>query len=150
MEQINIPEALKVEIDFQRPGIPYAAQVLHPLLFKDGDNYCCILGPNLQEGVAGLGKTPEQAIQDWDKNLTQRIKLMGMDDGLAKEVKELLQKDAAERQTVEQNRRHPSRQLPATVTQDRPERNEQGVPADHLHGRRNTADQSNADGSEYR
>jgi hypothetical protein len=28
---------------------------------KDGDQWCCLCGPNLQEGIAGFGDTPDLA-----------------------------------------------------------------------------------------
>ena len=36
--------------------------------YKDGNMWCYLLGENLQEGVAGFGKTPYQAMQDFNKN----------------------------------------------------------------------------------
>ena len=34
--------------------------------FKDGDQWCVLLGDNLQSGIAGFGKTPEKAIFDFN------------------------------------------------------------------------------------
>ena len=31
-------------------------------IFPDGDMWCALIGPDLQEGVAGFGTTPEQAL----------------------------------------------------------------------------------------
>jgi hypothetical protein len=31
-------------------------------LFKDGDKWCCLMGPNIQEGIAGFGATQDEAI----------------------------------------------------------------------------------------
>ena len=42
---------------------------LNPRLFKDGDQWCCLLGENIQEGVAGFGDTPHKAIMQWNHNL---------------------------------------------------------------------------------
>jgi len=41
---------------------------LRPRLFPDGDSWCALYGKNLQEGVAGFGKTPEGAMADFDHN----------------------------------------------------------------------------------
>lgn len=35
-----------------------------PRVFIDGDAWCALVGENLQEGVAGFGNTPEEAIED--------------------------------------------------------------------------------------
>jgi hypothetical protein len=38
--------------------------------FKDGDNWCVLLGTNIQEGIAGFGDTPLRAIRDFNKHFT--------------------------------------------------------------------------------
>jgi len=34
--------------------------------FKDGDEWCVLLGDNIQDGIAGFGKTPLNAILDFN------------------------------------------------------------------------------------
>lgn len=46
----------------QRPCV-----VFKPALTKDGDEWCALFGINLQEGVAGFGKTPSEAMHAFDK-----------------------------------------------------------------------------------
>ena len=41
--------------------------ILRPRLFIDGNRWCALYGENLQKGVAGFGKTPALAFQDFDK-----------------------------------------------------------------------------------
>jgi hypothetical protein len=36
--------------------------------FKDGDQWCYLLGENLQEGISGFGHTPFQAAQEFECN----------------------------------------------------------------------------------
>jgi hypothetical protein len=38
-----------------------------PRVFKDGDQWCALLGENLMEGVCGFGDTPELACVAFDK-----------------------------------------------------------------------------------
>jgi hypothetical protein len=38
---------------------------LQPKLSKDGDQFCFLYGENLQEGIAGFGKTPMEAASDF-------------------------------------------------------------------------------------
>jgi hypothetical protein len=39
-------------------------ETLNPIkLFPDGDQWCALLGENLQEGVCGFGSTPIEALQ---------------------------------------------------------------------------------------
>ena len=39
-------------------------------LFPDGDQWCALYGPDLQEGRGGFGDTPEDAIADLQKSIT--------------------------------------------------------------------------------
>lgn len=41
-------------------------EALRPRISKDGDQWCVLYGENLQEGVAGFGNTPMEAIQDFN------------------------------------------------------------------------------------
>jgi hypothetical protein len=40
--------------------------VFRPTLSADGDMWCALLGDNLQIGVAGFGKTPAEAMTNFD------------------------------------------------------------------------------------
>jgi hypothetical protein len=40
--------------------------MLKPKLQRDGDQWCVLFGRNLQEGIAGFGSTPHEAIMDWN------------------------------------------------------------------------------------
>lgn len=150
MEQIIAPEEMKVKINFQKPGIPYTANLLQPVVFKDGENYCCALGANLQEGIFGLGETPEQAIQDWDNNLTKRIEISVVDDHIIAAVKDVLKKDAEENQTSDQDISRSNPQVSPPLAPGGQQGSEGSVVVDRPASRRNTTDQSNVDGSEYR
>jgi hypothetical protein len=41
---------------------------LKPKLSKDGNMWCFLYGENSQEGIAGFGETPHEAMVDFDKN----------------------------------------------------------------------------------
>jgi hypothetical protein len=41
-------------------------KMLNPTLTKDGNQWCCLLGADLQVGIAGFGDTPYLAILDWN------------------------------------------------------------------------------------
>ena len=38
-------------------------------VYKDGDKFYALMGEDVQEGVAGVGNTPEQALQNFLDNL---------------------------------------------------------------------------------
>lgn len=42
--------------------------MLRPRIFKDGDKWCVLYGDNIQDGVAGFGDTPHEAVIDWENN----------------------------------------------------------------------------------
>lgn len=44
-----------------RPSVLY-----RPRVFRDGDMYCCLYGENLQEGLAAFGRTPSEAVDNFD------------------------------------------------------------------------------------
>ena len=40
--------------------------LLKPKLYQDGNQWCCLYGENIQEGITGFGDTPHLAILDWN------------------------------------------------------------------------------------
>ncbi|MRI57747.1 hypothetical protein D8770_28205, partial [Methylobacterium sp. DB1607] len=44
-----------------------------PRVFKDGDAWCCLLGENLQDGIAGFGNTPDAALRNFRERLTGNL-----------------------------------------------------------------------------
>ena len=49
--------------EFCRPSVLFS-----PTLSIDGNQWCALYGDNLQDGVAGFGKSPAEAMEDFDKN----------------------------------------------------------------------------------
>jgi hypothetical protein len=48
-------------------------QMLKPKLYKDGNQWCVLLGKNIQEGVCGFGDSPYLAILAFNKAMTTTI-----------------------------------------------------------------------------
>lgn len=48
--------------EMARPSV-----LFKPTLSADGNMWCALLGENLQEGVAGFGKTPSEAMTAFDQ-----------------------------------------------------------------------------------
>ncbi|WEM01112.1 MULTISPECIES: hypothetical protein [Delftia] len=46
----------------QRPAV-----LFRPALSVDGNQWCALYGDNLQDGVAGFGNTPAEAMTDFDR-----------------------------------------------------------------------------------
>ena len=54
--------------DLLRPSTLYK-----PRLFVDGDHWCALYGDDLQNGVAGFGKSPDLAYKDFDRNWLKKL-----------------------------------------------------------------------------
>ncbi|HKO82006.1 MAG TPA: hypothetical protein VJU78_16480 [Chitinophagaceae bacterium] len=67
MEEINVTNEMKVEINYSYEYLPTSVKNLHPLLFRNGKSYRCALGPDQQLSIVGYGETPEAALYTWDK-----------------------------------------------------------------------------------
>ena len=58
-------------VEWRRPSV-----IFRPSLFLIGTDYCALYGKGLQTGCAGFGKTPDEAMRDFDKNWeTQTVKM---------------------------------------------------------------------------
>jgi hypothetical protein len=73
MKQMDVPAEMKIEMNYEDADLPEAVKTLKPLVFKDGDSFCCLLGPDPQEGVFGCGPTQQEALNDWEANMRKRI-----------------------------------------------------------------------------
>lgn len=48
---------------YERPSV-----LMRPKISIDGNQWCALYGDNLQDGVAGFGSTPADAMWDFDRN----------------------------------------------------------------------------------
>ncbi len=39
--------------------------IIKPKLYKDGNQWCCLYGEDIMEGIVGFGETPYKAVWDW-------------------------------------------------------------------------------------
>jgi hypothetical protein len=47
--------------------------MLNPKMYPDGNQWCCLLGEDLQVGIAGFGDSPDEASRDFDKEWIKPI-----------------------------------------------------------------------------
>jgi hypothetical protein len=73
MEQMKINPVDQVFIDYESETIPQSVYVFRPVVYEDGNAYCCILGPDREAGVFGSGTTPKDAMEDWEKHVRELI-----------------------------------------------------------------------------
>ena len=67
MEEVNVTNEMKVEINYSYDYLPSSVKNLHPLLFRNDKSYRCVLDPDQQVSIVGYGETPEAALYAWDK-----------------------------------------------------------------------------------
>ena len=70
---INLPAYVMNEIYAWSTELRRPCYMLRPRLSIDGDMWCALYGDNLQDGVAGFGKSPDLAYWDFDKNWVARL-----------------------------------------------------------------------------
>lgn len=69
MIQMTIDPKLIVNFDLTKPEVNRTLKNLQPMVYRDGDQYNCLLGPDLEQGILGVGVTPDAAILQWEANL---------------------------------------------------------------------------------
>lgn len=94
MEQMPVDPALKIDIDYDHWPLTSATQQLQPVVFRDSEVFCCLLGPDLKTGIVGRGDTPYQAVTAWEQNLHDRLAGSTADDDIATFVRNTLNIDA--------------------------------------------------------
>ena len=50
-------------MEYERPSV-----VFRPKVYKDGDQWCVLLGDNIQEGLSAFGDTVSKAMHQFDVN----------------------------------------------------------------------------------
>ena len=69
MRQMNATGLPVIAIDLDAPDVPESVRDFHPILFKDGNEFRCILGPDAETGVLGRGQTAAEAMADFDQKV---------------------------------------------------------------------------------
>lgn len=63
--------AIEAANEHARPSV-----VFRPIIQRDGDHWCALLGENLQTGVAAFGKSPAEAMWEFDKAWHEKLGAM--------------------------------------------------------------------------
>lgn len=61
-------EMAKAAIDDAAQAASRPSVLYRPSLSIDGNQWCALYGENLQDGVAGFGSSPANAMADFDRN----------------------------------------------------------------------------------
>jgi hypothetical protein len=67
-----IPEDI-IEINYSGSDFPSSFRAFKPILFKSGQLYCCLLGPNMLEGIFAMGFTVDAVISQWNVEFKKRL-----------------------------------------------------------------------------
>ena len=86
MQQLDVPDEMKVSVDYGDMQIPVSAKKIKPLVYKDGDSICVVLGPDPQEGIFGCGSNTNAALKDWDTHLKDYLKSYKEDDEITRYI----------------------------------------------------------------
>lgn len=68
-EQGVLNAQMNTELLRQQPSVLY-----RPRIFVDGTKWCALYGDNLQDGVAGFGDSPAEAMDEFNSNWHAKIK----------------------------------------------------------------------------
>ena len=55
--------------EYERPSV-----LFRPRIYVDGDKWCALYGDNLQDGAAGFGGSPAEAMLDFDATWFAKLK----------------------------------------------------------------------------
>ena len=90
MQQIVIHEELIVPLDYESEKVHGYVRQFKPTLYRDGDSFVCVLGPDAEQGIYGQGATEDEAIQNWETEFKERLKSKGDNDLVAQYIKDTL------------------------------------------------------------
>ncbi|MBO9660661.1 MAG: hypothetical protein J7527_17700, partial [Chitinophagaceae bacterium] len=90
MKQMEIPQELVIELDYDSPLTPKEVKQFRPVLFEEDDHYCCLLGPDLEYAVIGRGATEDEAIDQWVIDCKSRLESTNQDDKVLQYMKDIL------------------------------------------------------------
>lgn len=90
MNQTHVTTGNPVRLDFRKEDLPISVKLFRPQLFQDGQGYFCLLGPDPDIGISGYGNTREEALNDWDMHLKERIRVRDLDDEVTQYALQIL------------------------------------------------------------
>jgi hypothetical protein len=90
MQQIVIDEDLIVPLNYESKELPGSIRQFKPTLYKEGDAFVCVLGPDVEQAIYGRGATEDEALQNWEADFKDRLKSKGDNDVVAQYIKDTL------------------------------------------------------------
>lgn len=90
MQQIVINEDLIVPLDYKSLELSSAVRQFKPTLYKEGDSFVCVLGPDAEQAIYGRGATEDEALENWEEDFNDRLKSKGENDTIAQYIRDTL------------------------------------------------------------
>ena len=66
------------------------AEILKPVIFWDGTQYCCLLGPDDTQGLMTTADSPVNVLNAWNDALLTRLLIGNKNDFIVKHVKSVI------------------------------------------------------------
>lgn len=90
MKQMNMGGLTVININYNRRSLPAAVQLFKPVVYKDGEIYCCLLGPDPTVGVFGSGINAKDAMNNWSQHFRKIVTAGNMENEIVKYILEKL------------------------------------------------------------
>ncbi len=84
MQSMNIYRSLIVPVNYDLPDNSRFIRRLRPMVYRQGDEYCCMIGSDQQGTIFGRGAAPGIAIKNWEDNLVRRLEHIEDEDDITK------------------------------------------------------------------
>jgi hypothetical protein len=69
----TLKKEVVLRIDYNSKDLPQSVRELKPTVYlEDKNTFCCILGEDPEAGIFGCGRTPFEALLNWDQHLQQK------------------------------------------------------------------------------
>ena len=70
----NMADAFRIKLsELQLYEMWQPSAIYRPKLSIDGDMWCALYGENLQDGLAGFGKSPQEAMNDFNIKCSKKL-----------------------------------------------------------------------------
>lgn len=80
-----------VMVDYNDKDIPAAAKLFKPTVYKGKTGFCCLLGPIMEIGIFGCGRTVLEAVADWDHQFNNELASYSNGQGIIRYIREQLE-----------------------------------------------------------
>lgn len=90
MKQMVIRDEAVVHVDYESSDLPATVRQFKPVIYEEGNAFCCILGPDRDKGIYSCGGSVKEAIHNWDASFHKRLSNYKEDDEVARFVLDTL------------------------------------------------------------